>query len=393
MRILLFSVCLLIGLTAKSQEFVGVNFIKENLSLAKTKATSKDKLIFVDAYTTWCGPCKMMDRKTFKDPTVVEFYNDNFINLKMDMEKGIGPVFAQKHGVRGYPSLLFINAAGELVHRSLGFQDSNRFLELGQAAIDPNKQVVTLQKRFEAGEKDQEFLLNFADALTLAGMEGYEEATQAYLDQEEDWSTSKNINVLFDYSEASIDSKLFAYMIKNIAKFESVVGAQKVADKIIFAASSDVRKKQVDPKDKVALKKHFIQYFGSERANEEATAYYLNNLMYAPGGVNEQKYLTDIQLFMATNPQLSSQSLNAHAWRIYELSEDRLLLSQANNWIDKSVALKKNSYNMDTKASILYKLGSKIEAIAAAKESIKLAQEEGNDPTATMQMLKKIMDL
>ena len=112
--------------------------------------------------------------------------------------------------------------------------------------------------------------------------------------------------------------------------------------------------------------------------------------MYAPGDINEQKYLADVQLFMATNPDLSSQSLNAHAWRIYELSDDKILLAQAETWINKSIELEKNSYNLDTKASIQYKLGKKLEAMQAAKESIKLAGEEGSDPSATQETLEKI---
>lgn len=393
MKSLLLIISIAFSITIFGQEAEGIKFIKEDLASAQLQAKKSDKVIFVDAYTTWCGPCKMMDRKTFKDEDASKFYNENFVNLKMDMEKGDGPLFAQKHTIRGYPSLLFLNAAGELVHRSLGFQDATKFLELGKAAVNPERQVITLQKRFEQGDKDQEFLLNYADALTMAGMDGYEEATQAYIDQESDWNTPKNIKVLFDYSKASIDSKLFGYMLENMGTFEDVVGAQKVAEKINFAASSDVRKNQVDVKDKEALASHFAKYFGEDHASEKATGYYLNNLMYAPGEVNEQKYLADVQLFMASNPQLSSQSLNAHAWRIFELTDDKLLLTQAENWINKSIDLEKNSYNTDTKASIQYKLGKKMEAIKSATESIKLAEEEGNDPTATMELLEKIKAL
>lgn len=393
MKSLVFIFSLVFTFSVSGQQVEGIQFIKEDLAQAQSAAKKGDKLIFVDAYTTWCGPCKMMDRSTFKDEAAAKFYNDNFVNFKMDMEKGDGPLFAQKHTIRGYPSLLFLNAGGELVHRSLGFQDAAKFLELGKSAINPDKQVITLQKKFEAGDKDQEFLLNYADALTMAGMDGYEEATQAYIDQESDWNTPKNIQVLFDYSKASIDSKLFSYMLDNKDEFEAVVGTQKVADKINFAASSDVRKNQIDAKDKGALTTHFVKYFGEESASEKATGYYLNNLMYAPGDVNEQKYLADVQLFMATNPALSSQSLNAHAWRIYELSDDKLLLAQAESWIDKSIALEKNSYNTDTKASIQYKLGKKMEAMQSAEESIRLAEEEGSDPTATKEMLLKIRQL
>ena len=72
------------------------------------------------------------------------------------------------------------------------------------------------------------------------------------------------------------------------------------------------------------------------------------------------------------------------------MSDDRLLLAQAESWINKSIEQEKNSFNLDTKASLLYKLGKKKEALKAAEESVKLAGEEGSDPSATEELISKI---
>ena len=77
------------------------------------------KKIMIDVYTTWCGPCKWMAKNTFTDKAVGEYFNANFVNAKFDMEKGEGPELAQLYQVRAYPTLLFISAAGELVHRKM----------------------------------------------------------------------------------------------------------------------------------------------------------------------------------------------------------------------------------------------------------------------------------
>ena len=63
------------------------------------KAGTQKKLVFVDAYTTWCGPCKLMARTVFVDPEVAGFFNDHFINAKIDMEHGEGPELAKKYQV------------------------------------------------------------------------------------------------------------------------------------------------------------------------------------------------------------------------------------------------------------------------------------------------------
>lgn len=98
-------------------------------------AAQKKKLIFVDAFTDWCGPCKMMTANTFPDPEVGKFFNDNFINVKLDMEKGEGLTFAQKYGVRAYPTLMFINPENQqVVYTILGYRKPDQFLAEGQKA-------------------------------------------------------------------------------------------------------------------------------------------------------------------------------------------------------------------------------------------------------------------
>lgn len=102
------------------QDQKGIQFETLSFDEALKKAKKEDKLIFLDAYAVWCGPCKMMDRTTFKDEEVGEVFNKNFINVKIDMEKGEGPAIAKKYQVRAYPTMMLINAEGKVEKRILG---------------------------------------------------------------------------------------------------------------------------------------------------------------------------------------------------------------------------------------------------------------------------------
>lgn len=113
----------------------GIQFSDMSFEDALKEAKSTNKLIFMDAYAAWCGPCKMMAKKTFTDSKVGEVFNENFINLKIDMEKGEGPALAKRYGVRAYPTLYFINGDGEVVHKIVGALGPDDFLERSAPAL------------------------------------------------------------------------------------------------------------------------------------------------------------------------------------------------------------------------------------------------------------------
>ena len=112
-----------------------IAFDKSNWSTLLAKAKKENKLIFVDAYTEWCRPCIQMAKDVFTLDNVADFYNKNFINVSMDMEKGDGPELVKKYKVQAYPAFLYINGDGKLVHRDGGYQEAPAFIKAGKAAL------------------------------------------------------------------------------------------------------------------------------------------------------------------------------------------------------------------------------------------------------------------
>ncbi|RZK92826.1 MAG: DUF255 domain-containing protein [Pedobacter sp.] len=110
------------------------------------QAKKENKMIFLDAYATWCGPCKQMDAETYTNDAVANFYNANFINVKYDMEKGEGAMLADRYYVSAYPNLVFISPDGVMLHKGVGFVAANEFLTLAKTAKNPETQYYTLKK-------------------------------------------------------------------------------------------------------------------------------------------------------------------------------------------------------------------------------------------------------
>lgn len=98
------------------------------------EAKVQRKLIFVDVFTDWCGPCKMLDRNVFSDKKVGKQFNSYFINYKTDAKRR-GSVIAAQYNVKAYPMGLFINGDGELVHLFTGHMPVTNFMNEGEQAL------------------------------------------------------------------------------------------------------------------------------------------------------------------------------------------------------------------------------------------------------------------
>ena len=129
----------------------GIEFFAGSWSEALEKAAAEDKLIFVDAYAEWCGPCKLMSTRVFPDAQVGEYFNANFISVKYDMEKAESEEFRKWHSASAYPTLLFINAENEVVHRLIGARQSEQLVRDAAAALArTEKDLEELRADYEA---------------------------------------------------------------------------------------------------------------------------------------------------------------------------------------------------------------------------------------------------
>lgn len=129
----------------------GIEFFEGSWPEALIKAEAEDKLIFVDAYAEWCGPCKVMSARVFPDEQVGDYFNANFISVKYDMEKAESAEFREYHDATAYPTLLFINSDNELVHRLVGARQSDQLLRDAAAALARTENIDKLKADYEAG--------------------------------------------------------------------------------------------------------------------------------------------------------------------------------------------------------------------------------------------------
>jgi thioredoxin-related protein len=218
----------------------GINFESHDTKWADilAKAKTENKVIFMDAYTTWCGPCKKMAADIFPQKDVGDYFNKQFVNVKMDMEKGEGLDLARKYKIRAYPTYLFIDGNGELVHKSMGMMPAPDFINVAQSAADPNKQFYSLKKKFDKGEREPAFVKNLLDAALKSGeSEIASEVMNTFMDTQKDLGTKENMDLLIN-STQKVESKAYKYIVNNKAAFDKNYQKELVEFRIFFEPSN-----------------------------------------------------------------------------------------------------------------------------------------------------------
>ncbi len=203
----------------------GIHFQANTWDEAVALARAENKLIFVDGYTTWCAPCKVMDEYVFTHEMTGDLHNSKFINLKVDMEKGMGPLLASRYGVTSYPAYLYLAWDGTLVHKTQGYQNIEKLIDQGNIALQPYRLERALNDRFKGGDRIPDFLYNLISFRKQKEDPSYKDIIPLYLDSEKDWMKSQTMQLVFDHV-STFDSKMFLHMAENKYEYSDVVGAE-----------------------------------------------------------------------------------------------------------------------------------------------------------------------
>jgi thiol-disulfide isomerase/thioredoxin len=394
-KLLLFVLITIITSSLSAQEKAfdkGISFSHGAWSEALAQAKKENKLIFMDAYTTWCGPCKYLAKNVFTNDTVGEFFNRSFVCVKMDMEKGEGIELAKTYGVQAYPTLLYIDGNGQVVHRTCGadYSPSAAKILLGAAkdALDPEKQLISYKKKYDSGNADAVAAYTYLKMLQN-GCTDYSAEVNKYMNnvQEKDIASRSNWNIIYNFV-ADADSRPFRLMMNNKEEFYKLYGKDSVNNKILEAYHMTLQKAVIknDTKlyDDLKTELEAAKIEGSKKVTLEA-----DMRMYDKKG-DMKSYAGTAMLYVNAYAQDDASTLNSIAWRFYESVDDLKMLENAAKWSKRSTELDNIYAYNDTYAAVLYKLGKKDEAKQAAEKAIELAKKSGEDYKETEALLKKI---
>lgn len=285
-----------------------VNFYQGSWADLLKEAQKTGKPFWVDFYAVWCGPCKMMSNRTFKDNSVGQFSNQNFIAYKLDCEKGEGPQLANKHKINAYPTIIAFDANGNEINRYVGFMDAMQFQEWLKKSLE------------KAGKKGK-------------GSQGSSIPNYQFKDY---WKLKEN---LYQQTKTAV-------------------------------LSDDEQKSRYEQAYQLGIKKDDYSYEDLvHKWSTEAKKSYIwkYDIGFYLGAKKYDKIIEMVEpLFEAQ--QLSELELH---WIALEFLKAEYSKPEVIKWLNASIRMQNSTEKLDTKAGLFYLLGKSQDALEYANQSLK----------------------
>lgn len=397
----------------KAQKVAGIKFEhdktwKEILAIAN----AENKFIFVDAFATWCGPCKQMDGEVYTDSLLGKVIDGKFVSIKIQIDKTRkdsenvrrlykdAETFAKIYDVKVFPTFLFFSPNGKLLYKDVGYKTVKDFITLVDFAINPARQdFKEMLTAYNNGDRDYSTMA--ALSITVRNLLDNKEFAfkiakdfkENYLDKLPDsqFLEKKNIQFINENGGPNLikpNDKFFNICLHDPTLIDSMLNLQGIADyyiKTVVSREYIVKKIYQNNKSivnhpnwkkiKASIHKEFPNMDVSELVLDQKIRFYREienwNLytFYKTKQLNESPIKSvGMNVFFG---------LNAPAWDIFLNCKDERSLRRALQWSELSLKLDSSEQQiqyLDTKANLLYKLGHVHAAIKTEEQAIELQE-------------------
>jgi thiol-disulfide isomerase/thioredoxin len=438
-------ICLIVSVLAINQTFSqGINFRQDDWQNVLVQAKAQKKLIFVDIYTAWCGPCKEMDKKTFTDVSVGDKFNARFINYKVDAEKGFGITLAKRYNVTSYPTCLFVDPSENLIYKQEGLLRAPDLVKEADMVLNNQanaKPLYALDKLYENGRRDTEFLNEYIAVRSLYDRIDNRDLVEEYVKSLTpiQYSADKTLRIIVN-NGFKIDGKAFDLLLKFREKAESLFegGVEKVnrafsqsinevfdvalkgKNQALFDKALAANLKALpNTADRVNDKNKLAFYLAMKDVNKfsEAAEQYLDQyVMFVQIESIRKQDLWEYEKIMQnyklgirdsvgagaamyqnlkvnaknTMARLTAAELNEVVKAFYDQVEDKAKLKKATEWAKRSLELVESPDAYHSYAQLMLKLGDKQMAMDIEQKAYDVAIREKLDTQKFTAALEKM---
>lgn len=379
------------------------------------KAAKLNKMIFIDCYTTWCGPCKKMDNEVFSNDTVGQFMNENYLSIKVQMDKskndseyvkswyGDALSIEKLYHVKVFPTFLFLYPNGELAHRGTSFQMATQFIELASQALDSASNLDSQLRNFKAGNYENEdlpeLIVHFKrlgeTEVALAAMRKYKQSTLDNFSLHE-ITRKETLDLILQFPALiSVEDTLFQFLKDNPAYLDTIYNRPSYGTSILnMVITKDEINSLLYKGDSIIernpewerISTDLSQKYGNSIAsqlllNAQVSYYYLSSNWEEAIHYYVEK---NEQLGIDTSGYFNKEKLNSEIYAlIFKHSSDKRVLKKGIKWLNILIDSDPTNYHwLDTYANLLYKFGKINKAKKIETKAIRLAMEKQDEDGA-----------
>lgn len=370
----------------------GLTTIEQDYQQALSLAAKDNKLLLIDFYTTWCIPCKKLDKLIFQNDSIKQILGKDYVLLRYNAENDTVFHLSKKHHIFIYPSAVVLNKNGYLVNRNYGFSGED-FAALGKSVLDFTNHSRELN--------DQNiFLKGYTNTIDISGYPKFyidfinrtntkpdPAAMRKYFAETRNIFSEEYFSTLLYFGADEVPEPIADSVLKNKQRYIDLYGDKEVESLLYVLVRSKF--------DKAIAEKSQVLF-------DDA-------VLYVVKIVNES-YATTIQSFkteflMAQNKwaevfrineelknkgAFSDESVNYFCWTVYEKCTDQQVIQQCISWMKELTVRKPEYAYLDTYAFLLYKSGNKEQTKKIARLALEAAKKEKESTKALEKLLEKL---
>jgi thioredoxin-related protein len=377
--------------TAPNNKFLfnGIDYYQGSWEDTQREATTRQQLVFVEIFAENYAPSRLIG-DLLSIPAVSDYYNNNFINYRVNINSYIGKEFMKNYHVQSAGELLFFDHEGKLLLRQNGATDANKLLSIAKS-VNKQNTLDILTEEYSKGTRKSDFLYEYAYQLRL-NKQPHDQIVNEYINKEKlqkhKCTEVEDLKFVYDFA-SNLRTEAIDVLLKNKKVFEEQFGADKVASKIDKAISTAANY-AVEAHDETMLQRACEVAEKNAAPNKMDMIFDMKWQYYESikDRKNQAKIAQDyMQQYKAENPVVFHQKAVA---LLQVAGNDAELWKTAQKWLEKSIELMPNYHNQKDYARLLMHLGDYATAKKMAEKAIAIAKISNIDYSEAQRMIEII---
>ncbi|MGB4931522.1 MAG: thioredoxin family protein [Chitinophagales bacterium] len=353
-----------------------INFEPMSLEDALTESGKTGKPVLFMAYQSTCSHCEKMLNEIFPDTAVSNFYNANYINVKVDLlDQAMAKKYIKQFYITSFPTFVILNSKGETLYQFVGEFKGSEFVKQGKLALDPQNQIPTNRIAFEKNMADSTACYNYLLVLSRGRLATQGVANSYFAANNKQLETNATNWKILSMSVSDMESEVFKFMLAHRNDFAQVMTAKKVDRKFYLTAAFNLQ---------------------TPASNNDTTNYFKMRNIAATFGmpiIDSLILVNDLNVYeknkrWADYINAAKSGAEKYLWNdsntlrrisdnFYEHSDDKSTLMKGANYAVRSAELKPEYFNNLSAAKIYYKTGYDDLAKKYAKQAIVEGKKKG----------------